>query len=96
MSSISNETVEKIARLSALAIAPEELSMYATQLSNILTLVEQMNTLDTTGIEPMAHPQATNQRLRNDCVTEPDERKELQSLSAFTEAGLYLVNQVIE
>ena len=96
MSSISDETVQKIAHLSALAVSSEELPAYVTHLSNILNLVEQMNALDTTNIEPMAHPHAMAQRMRDDCVTEPDNRKKLQESCEFTEAGLYLVNQVIE
>lgn len=96
MSSISEETVNKIAHLARLSINEQELPEYVTNLSNILTLVEEMNQVDTKQIQPMAHPVAMSQRLRADKITEPNQREEMQKLTKFTEAGLYLVPQVIE
>ena len=96
MPTMSDETVEKIAKLAALDITQEERAVYAEHLSNIFTLVDQMNGLNTEGIEPMAHAQMRSQPLRNDIVTEINERDPLQQLTPFHEAGLYLVNKVIE
>ena len=94
--SLTDEEVNKIAWLARLQITPEQVPEYAGNLSNILDLVEQMNAVDTTGIEPMAHPQDVPQRLREDVVTEPDQRELFQSIAPATEAGLYLVPKVIE
>jgi aspartyl-tRNA(Asn)/glutamyl-tRNA(Gln) amidotransferase subunit C len=96
MSRISEETVNKIAHLARLSINEQELPEYVTNLSNILTLVEEMSQFDTKQIQAMAHPLAMSQRLREDKVTEPNQREEMQKLTKFTEAGLYLVPQVIE
>jgi aspartyl/glutamyl-tRNA(Asn/Gln) amidotransferase C subunit len=66
--SLDASDIEKIAHLARLAIAPESIERYAADLSNILELVAQMDAVDTTGVEPMAHPLHMSQRLR------PDER----------------------
>jgi aspartyl-tRNA(Asn)/glutamyl-tRNA(Gln) amidotransferase subunit C len=88
--------VEKIAHLARLEIGEQESAAYADQLSRILGLIEQMNAVDTTGITPLAHPQDTRLRLREDKVTETDQRERFQSIAPATEAGLYLVPKVIE
>ncbi len=95
MSTITEKTVANIARLARLAVKPEEMPVYTKNLSNIFALVEQMNQVDTTNIQPMAHPLDTHLFLREDSVTEPNERETMQKLSV-TESGLYLVPQVIE
>jgi len=94
--SLTDEEVNKIAYLARLKINPEQLHNYACNLSSIFDLVEQMNAVDTTGIEPMAHPQDVTQRLREDVATEPDQHQLFQALAPETEAGLYLVPKVIE
>lgn len=88
--------VEKIAHLARLAIRDEDIPEYATNLSNILGLVEQMNQVDTSDVVPMAHPLDMPQRLRPDAVTEGDQRERFQSIAPQVEAGLYLVPKVIE
>ncbi|HLQ24700.1 MAG TPA: Asp-tRNA(Asn)/Glu-tRNA(Gln) amidotransferase subunit GatC [Acidiferrobacterales bacterium] len=88
--------VEKIAHLARLEIGGQEVVAYADQLSRILGLIEQMNAVDTTGIMPLAHPQDISLRLREDKVTETDQRERFQSIAPATEAGLYLVPKVIE
>lgn len=94
--SLGPAEVEKIAHLARLAISEADIPVYAHNLSSILHLVEQMNAVDTTGVEPMAHPLDMPQRLRADAVTETDQRELFQSLAPQTEAGLYLVPKVIE
>ncbi len=94
--SLGAKEVEKIANLAALTIAEEDIADYARDLSGILEFVEQMNAVDTSGIEPMAHPQDMTQRLRPDVVTETDQRDAFQKIAPATEAGLYLVPRVIE
>jgi aspartyl-tRNA(Asn)/glutamyl-tRNA(Gln) amidotransferase subunit C len=88
--------VEKIAHLARLGIDADDVPEYARNLSAILAFVEQLNRVDTTGVEPLAHPLEATQRLRPDVVTEPDEREKFLRNAPLTEAGLYLVPRVIE
>lgn len=94
--SLDAEQVARIAFLARLQIKEEAIPDYARNLSAILDFVEQMNAVDTTGIEPMAHPQDVPQRLREDVVTETNQRELFQSIAPATENGLYLVPKVIE
>ena len=94
--SISGEQIQYIARLARLKTDSEEAGFYAEQLTRIMDLVEEMNKIDTDGIEPMAHPQDTALRLRADEVTEENLREEYQNIAPATEDGLYLVPKVIE
>jgi len=98
--SLNKSGVEKIAQLARLQIEEADIPLYASNLSNILQLVEQMSAVDTTGVETMAHPLdallVTGQRLRADEVTEIDQRTLFQSIAPQVEAGLYLVPKVIE
>ncbi|MGV6826462.1 MAG: Asp-tRNA(Asn)/Glu-tRNA(Gln) amidotransferase subunit GatC, partial [bacterium] len=55
-----------------------------------------MNSVDTSGVTPMAHPLDMSQRLRPDEVTESDNRENFQSIAPQTENGLYLVPRVVE
>lgn len=89
-------TVKKIAHLSRLSLTEEEIQKHAGNLENVLALAEKMATLDTTHVEPMSHPLDLHQRMREDVVTEANQRDQLQKLAPLTEAGLYLVPQVIE
>lgn len=93
---LSTEDVKKIAHLARLAIREEDIPVYAKNLSNILSFVEQMNGIDTTGVVPMAHSQDASQRLRNDVVTEKNQRDHFQHIAPETESGLYLVPKVVE
>ena len=88
--------VEKIAHLARLGIDAGDVPGYARNLSAILAFVEQLSRVDTTGVEPLAHPLEATQRLRPDVVTEPDEREKFLRNAPLTEAGLYLVPRVIE
>ncbi len=94
--SLSRSDVERIAFLARLAIDEAQVPAYAEDLSNILHLVEQMQAVDTEGVEPMAHPQDLPQRLRPDEVTETNQRDKFQALAPAVEDGLYLVPKVIE
>ena len=93
---LSSSDVEKIAQLARLAVSPDDIGHYADQLSKILQFVEQMAAIDTSQVEPMAHPLNQTQRLRVDEVTEQDLRSLYQEGAPLTEAGLYLVPKVIE
>lgn len=95
---MSPEQVKKIAHLARLAIlSEEELAAYTRNLTDIMHLIDELNAIDTSGIEPMSHPLDAVQRLRVDAVTETDQRALLQTIAPFaTVEGLYLVPQVIE
>jgi aspartyl-tRNA(Asn)/glutamyl-tRNA(Gln) amidotransferase subunit C len=88
--------VEKIAHLARLGINADDIPGYARNLSDILSFVEQLNSVDTSGVEPLAHPLEATQRLRPDVVTEENNREHFQQVAPETESGLYLVPQVIE
>ena len=94
--SIEVDEVKKIARLASLDVKDEDIQSYATNLSNILDLVEQMNAVDTSGVTPMSHPFDAVQRLREDVVTDPNRRDDFMAIAPQTEDGLYLVPKVIE
>jgi aspartyl-tRNA(Asn)/glutamyl-tRNA(Gln) amidotransferase subunit C len=93
---LSREEVLKIAHLARLRISDAEADVYAEQLARILDLVEQMRAVDTDGIAPMAHPTDQPLRLREDAVTETDQRDKFLGIAPAAEAGLYLVPKVIE
>ncbi len=94
--SLDRSDVEKIAHLARLHISEDEKAHYAADLSKILDLVAQMDTADTTDVQPMAHPLHMTQRLRDDDPTEPDQRDHFQRIAPLTEDGHYLVPRVIE
>jgi aspartyl-tRNA(Asn)/glutamyl-tRNA(Gln) amidotransferase subunit C len=93
---ISGDEVQRVAHLARLRIDPEQEAEYAAELTKILDLVERMGSTDTEGVEPMAHPQDIELRLRPDEVTEPDRREQFQAIAPETEQGLYLVPKVVE
>jgi aspartyl-tRNA(Asn)/glutamyl-tRNA(Gln) amidotransferase subunit C len=88
--------VEKIAHLARLGLDAGDVPGYASSLTDILAFVEQLNSVDTSGVEPLAHPLEATQRLRPDEVTETNNREHFQQVAPETESGLYLVPQVIE
>jgi aspartyl-tRNA(Asn)/glutamyl-tRNA(Gln) amidotransferase subunit C len=94
--SLSTQDVEKVARLARLSMTSSEIETARTQLSGIFELIAEMQAVDTTGVEPMSHSQDLAQRLREDVVTENNQRDAFQAIAPQTEAGLYLVPQVIE
>ena len=90
------DEIKKIALLARLQIDEADVPGYVTNLTNILDLVAQMEAVDTDGVIPMSHPQEAVQRLREDVVTEKDQRASFQKLAPAAENGLYLVPKVIE
>lgn len=94
--SLSTADVQKVALLARLAMNDTEIEAARTQLSGIFELIAEMQAVDTTGIAPMSHAQDLSQRLREDIVTETNQRELFQSIAPQVEAGLYLVPQVIE
>lgn len=94
--SLDADEVKKIAYLARLKIEEADIPGYVSSLSDILDLVAQMNAVDTAGMTPMSHPLDAVQRLREDVVTEGNQRERFQAIAPKTEDGLYLVPQVIE
>lgn len=94
--SLDSDDVKRIAHLARLAIDEQDISAYATNLSNILGLVEQMSAVNTDDVSPMAHPLDEIQRLRADEVTENNQREQFQQIAPEVEEGHYLVPRVIE
>jgi aspartyl-tRNA(Asn)/glutamyl-tRNA(Gln) amidotransferase subunit C len=90
------EDVQQLARLAQLAIDDQQAQETLTQLNQVFGLIEKMQAVDTTGIEPMSHPQPDPARLREDRVTEVDQRDKFQQVAPSTDSGLYLVPKVIE
>jgi aspartyl-tRNA(Asn)/glutamyl-tRNA(Gln) amidotransferase subunit C len=88
--------VEKIAHLARLGLSEADLPRTTETLNNILGLIDRMQAVDTAGIEPLAHPLETTQRLRADAVTETNQRDAYQAIAPAVEDGLYLVPRVIE
>ena len=94
--SLKTDDVREIAHLARLHIDDDAIDRYAADLSRILEFVEQMNQVDTSGVEPLANPLDATQRLRDDEVTEVDERDKFQRIAPDVEQGFYRVPKVIE
>ncbi|MBL4797582.1 MAG: Asp-tRNA(Asn)/Glu-tRNA(Gln) amidotransferase subunit GatC [Oleispira sp.] len=94
--SLDTNQVLAIADLSRLQIDEKSITEFQTNLSNILDLVDQLQAVDTTGVEPMAHPMDAVQRLRADVVTEENNREKFQKIAPSTADGHYLVPKVVE
>ena len=94
--SLSSEEIKKIAHLARLNLSDAEIALYGPQLSSILQFIAQMNQVDTSKVEPLAHPFDLSQRLRPDTISESNLREKYQRLAPQVEAGLYLVPKVIE
>jgi aspartyl-tRNA(Asn)/glutamyl-tRNA(Gln) amidotransferase subunit C len=94
--SLTQEQVRRIARLARIEVADADCAAVQEKLNGIFGLIEQMQAVDTAGIEPMAHALDLAQRLREDKVGEVDQRDKFQAIAPQTEAGLYLVPKVIE
>lgn len=94
--SLQREDVEKIAHLARIELSEADIPRYTDNLSSIFEFIEQLNSVDTQGIVPMAHPLDAVARLRPDMVSETDQRVHFQQNAPLVEAGLYLVPKVIE
>ena len=98
--SLSASDIARIASLARLQLASNESERMLSQINGFFDLVERMRSVDTAGIEPLAHPVAAIEditlRLRDDIVSEPDNREANQKSAPAVEAGLFLVPKVIE
>lgn len=93
---IERADIEKLAELARIEINEATITETTQSIADILALVDQLQAVDTEGVEPMAHPTDAIQRLRTDEVTETNHREDFQEIAPATEAGLYLVPKVID
>ena len=93
---LSLEQVRALADLARIEVGEADAQTLQRELNGILAMVDEMLAVDTTGIEPMAHPQDARQRLREDVVTEVDQHGPYQAVAPQVEDDLYLVPRVIE
>ena len=93
---VKHDEINALAHLARINIGDDLIDNITDNINNILGLVDQLQQADTDNVEPMSHPLDATQRLRADEVTEGNQREQLQSVAPATEAGLFLVPQVIE
>lgn len=98
--SLTPEDVNRIAQLARLELSSGERGAMLRQLNEFFGIVERMRAVDTSGVEPLYTPlsavQAVQLRLRDDVVTEGDQRALNQASAPRVEDGLYLVPKVVE
>jgi aspartyl-tRNA(Asn)/glutamyl-tRNA(Gln) amidotransferase subunit C len=93
---LDSNQLQHLAKLARIRVDATELAQLRDQLNGIFVLIEKMQAVDTRDVEPMAHAQEMRLRLRDDRVTEADQRERFQSIAPAVEQGLYLVPKVIE
>lgn len=96
MSTLTPQDIQKITELSKLELSAEKEPAVRNSLENILKLVEKMNAIDTSSVEPLAHPFDATQPLRADTVTEKNQRDLFQQNAPCVESGLYIVPKFVE
>ena len=94
--SLTLDDVARIAHLARIEIDADAAREVHAKLEAIFAMINELNAIDTTGVEPMSHAQDLAAPLREDAVTERDRHKEYQRVAPAVEAGLYLVPRVIE
>ena len=98
--SLTSTDIDRIANLARLELSSPESERMLTQINGFFDLVEKMRAVDTTGLQPLAHPVSCWQdvvlRLREDAVSESDNRVANQRNAPSVEQGLFLVPKVIE
>ena len=97
---LTPDDISRIALLARLELQPAERERMLARINGFFGLVERMRAVDTTGVEPLAHPVAAFQdvalRLREDVASEPDQREANQRSAPAVDKGLFLVPKVIE
>ncbi|ODS23899.1 asparaginyl/glutamyl-tRNA amidotransferase subunit C [Candidatus Endobugula sertula] len=93
---MKHDDINKLAHLARINISKDTIEDVTQSINNILTLVDQLQQVDTKGVLPMSHPLETPQPLRVDEVTEENCSKALQHNAPATENGLFLVPKVID
>lgn len=94
--SIEKQTIENLATLARLEIDDKRIEEISHRLSSVLELVDQLQAADTKSLVDSQNSQQEIQRLREDKVTETNQREAFQAIAPDTEDGLYLVPKVID
>ena len=94
--SLDQQDIENIAVLARLRLDKSEIPEITQRITAILSMVDQMQSVDTENVEPMANPKDDTQRLRTDQITEINQREQFQAIAPAAEKGLYLVPKVID
>ena len=94
--SINKDQIKYLSLLSRMDIQESEMSDVEEKLTKIIDFVDQLQSIDTDEIQPMAHPLNQFQRLRADKVIEENNRDKIQKNTKSTERGMYIVPKVIE
>src|SRR5690554_7964212 len=82
---LDRSDVEHLAHLARIGLKETEIPAYTDKLSSIMGLIDRMQAVDTSGVQPLAHPLETTQRLRADVVTEDNQRDALQAIAPRSE-----------
>ncbi|HZZ88110.1 MAG TPA: Asp-tRNA(Asn)/Glu-tRNA(Gln) amidotransferase subunit GatC [Caulobacteraceae bacterium] len=94
--SIDAATVKKVARLARIRVEEGELEPLAAELSGILTWIEQLNEVDTEGVQPMASTEAVTLPMRDDVVTEGGDPAVVLANAPKADRGFFVVPKVVE
>ncbi len=94
--SFDKDQIQSIAKLAMLSVEDSDLGETISNMDGIISLIDQMQSVDTEGVEPLSHPQDPVLRLREDKVTESDQREAFQALTPHAQQGLFTVPKVIE
>jgi aspartyl-tRNA(Asn)/glutamyl-tRNA(Gln) amidotransferase subunit C len=94
--SLTPEDIRRLGELARIRFDEAEQAALLVKLNQVFDIIEQLRSVDTTGVIPMTHPQATPLRQRDDVVTEVDQREANQASAPAVENGLYLVPRVVE
>ncbi len=97
---LNEQDIARIANLARLELSQDESERMLTQLNNFFGIVEKMQAVDTSGVSPLSHPVAAIQditlRLRDDLVSETNNREANMQNAPAAEKGMFLVPRVIE
>lgn len=91
---IGTDDVKHVAKLARLELTEEEINKYSQQLGSILKYVEQMNEVDTTGVEPMPHAIPVYNVMREDIVKYEQTKEEMMANAPFEEDGFFRVPKI--
>ena len=94
--SIEKQTIENLATLARLEIDDQRVEEISQRLGSVLELVDQLQAADTNNLMDNSQAPEATQRLREDKITESDQRDVFQAIAPDTEDGLYLVPKVID
>lgn len=93
---LSRQDIEQAARLVQLRLDEEVLTGHQTALSQVASLLDTVRDVTCEGVEPLISPLEITQRLRDDTVTQTNQRDSYQSTAPAVENGLYLVPKVLD